>query len=684
MILQLVDSHKNLVILLIVLISSVILIIISYNYFTQTGNQIQQLAVVDLQTNSEIEAYSISNSLSNAISAITSNLAIIANSPSTIGGNISSIQALLNIGLDSTKNLADGYYFLDSNGRLVTFTGIEKEENARYEGVDLSYRNYFQVPKQNGTLYISTVIDSNDNVPRIYVSQPILQNSQARYLETVQGIEGEGKGIGQSNYDPTTFVGLVMASIEANMLGNFLESEIHPKFNGNAAFIDRNGTIIYSGNQTFIGKDYFGNEFQSYLRAALKDNEEGFNSIISNAFLSESGIDQFDFENTSTTIAHEAVMGSKISNNEYSNRIGTLFITVPHTLADDVASLVDNQQIANFSMIAVIGAISITIAIILLRWNKILKDLVNQKTSQLKETIEKLRKANEDLKASDKMQKEFINVAAHELRTPTQAISGNLELIEISHIPSLFKGSSTEQTGIDKEFESLVKDKDRLYDFTNGLVSAYRNSQRLEKLVNDILDTSRIESNRLELHKEPFNLNLKIQNVIKDIHNKTNIGSHRADSSTHIDIVFEPQEDPVMVFADKVRIFQAVSNLINNAIKFSNGKPIVISSKKYLKNEIGSVKGNYDKSKKVNLADMKEFRDEMVVIVSIRDRGKGIDPDILPRLFTKFVTKSDRGTGLGLYITKSIIEAHGGQIWAQNNYDGGSGATFSFSLPLDN
>jgi signal transduction histidine kinase len=684
MILQLVDSHKNLVILLIVLISSVILIIISYNYSTQTGNQIQQLAVDDLQTNSEIEAYSISNSLSNAISAITSNLAIIANSPSIIGGNISSIQALLNIGLDSTKNLADGYYFLDSNGRLATFTGIEKEENMRYKGVDLSYRDYFQVPKQNRTLYISTVIDSNDNVPRMYVSQPILQNSQARYLETVQGIEGEGEGIGQSNYDPTAFGGLVMASIEANTLGNFLESEIHPKFNGNAAFIDRNGTIIYSVNQTFVGKDYFGNEFQSYLKAALKDNEDGFNSIISNAFLSESGIDQFDFENTSTTIAHEAVMGPKISNNENSNRIGTLFITVPHTLADDVSSLVDNQQIANFSIIAVIGAISITIAIILLRWNKILKDLVNHKTSQLRETIEKLRKANEDLKASDKMQKEFINIAAHELRTPTQAISGNLELIEISHIPSLFKWSSTEQAGIDKEFESLVKDKDRLYDFANGLISAYRNSQRLEKLVSDILDTSRIESNRLELHKESFNLNTKIQNVIKDVHNKTNIGSHRADSSTHIDIVFEPQEDPVMVFADKVRIFQAVSNLINNAIKFSNGKPIVISSKKYLKNEIGSVKGNYDKSKKVNLADMKEFRDEMVVIVSIRDRGKGIDLDILPRLFTKFVTKSDRGTGLGLYITKSIIEAHGGQIWAQNNYDGGSGATFSFSLPLDN
>ncbi|HYF99646.1 MAG TPA: HAMP domain-containing sensor histidine kinase, partial [Candidatus Saccharimonadales bacterium] len=72
----------------------------------------------------------------------------------------------------------------------------------------------------------------------------------------------------------------------------------------------------------------------------------------------------------------------------------------------------------------------------------------------------------------------------------------------------------------------------------------------------------------------------------------------------------------------------------------------------------------------------------MMAVVSIRDKGKGIDPDILPRLFTKFTTKSDQGTGLGLYIAKSIVEAHGGQIWAQNNFDEGKGATFSFSLPL--
>ena len=99
--------------------------------------------------------------------------------------------------------------------------------------------------------------------------------------------------------------------------------------------------------------------------------------------------------------------------------------------------------------------------------------------------------------------------------------------------------------------------------------------------------------------------------------------------------------------------------LINNAIKFSNGEPITISAKNFQKNEIGSIKSNHN-SELVNSENTKENEDEKVVVVSVKDRGKGIDSDILPRLFTKFATKSDQGTGLGLYIAKSIIEAHGG------------------------
>ena len=680
-------DNKTFVIIPIVLVSSIILGLLSYNYFTQTANLIQQLAINDLQTNSEIEAYSVSNSLSNAISAITSNLVLIANSPSTTEGNISKIQTLLNVGLDSTHNLTDGYYFLDSEGSLVTFTGLERGKNANYKGIDLSHRDYFQIPKQNKTLYISTVIDSNDNISRIYISYPVLENNQSQLMDRTDAESEFGGEIVKSlSRNLSSFKGVLVASIEAKTLGNFLEDEIHPKFDADIAFMDRNGSIIYTQNQTFIGKNYFGNDFQSYVKATLKDKAVEFNSIIDKSLKSRSGLEKFNFENTSTTIAYESVDGPTITNNEeYGNRIGTLFITVPHTLAIDVASLIDNQQITNFSIIGIIVGISTAISLILFRWNSVLKDVVYQKTAELRETIEKSRKANEELESHDKMQKEFINVAAHELRTPTQGISGNLELIEMIHLPSIFQDFSNDLGSLKQEVQRIAKDNNNLRSFVGGLVSIYRNAQRLERLVNDILDTSKIESNRLELHKESFNLNEKMQNVIKDIHTKINLNSAQGDLPRQVNISFEPKEDPINVFADKVRIFEVISNLLNNAIKFSNGQTITISTRMVHKSQIGrrtDYKGTSAPGK-TDTIETSKGDNMMMALVSIKDRGKGIDPDILSRLFTKFTTKSDQGTGLGLYIAKSIIEAHGGQIWAQNNYDEGNGATFSFSLPLN-
>ncbi|HKO63867.1 MAG TPA: hypothetical protein VJU13_01580, partial [Candidatus Nitrosocosmicus sp.] len=419
------EYNKSAIILPIVFASSIILAIFSYNYFTQTANQIQNLAINELQTNTEIEAYSISNSLSNAISAITSNLLIIANSPSTTEGNISKIQTLLNFGQESTSNLTDGYYYLDSNGRLKTFTGIEKEQNAKYRDIDLSYREYFQIPKQSEIPYISTVIDSNDNVPRMFISFPILESNKTGLSELQSN----------NNNNKTSFKGVIFASIAAKTLGNYLEGQVHPKFNGDIAFVDRNGTIIYTQNQTFIGRNFFENEFQSYLERILKDKSAEFNNIISKALNSENGLSEFIFNNTGTTIAYDGVAGLKFNQNgQLNNTIGTIFITIPHTLAGNVASLIDNQQITNFFIITVIAIIASVIAIMLLRWNNILVKRVARRTLQLKETVDKLKSANEDLKLHDKMQKEFINVAAHELRTPSQAISGNLELIENQQI----------------------------------------------------------------------------------------------------------------------------------------------------------------------------------------------------------------------------------------------------------
>jgi len=131
---------------------------------------------------------------------------------------------------------------------------------------------------------------------------------------------------------------------------------------------------------------------------------------------------------------------------------------------------------------------------------------------------------------------------------------------------------------------------------------------------------------------------------------------------SNIKLLYEPN-DHLILEADKGRVTQVISNLLNNAIKFTNQDSGTIS----IATTIQQMQNSNDNDKKV--------------LVSIKDDGTGIDPEILPRLFTKFATKSETGTGLGLYICKSIIEAHGGRIWAENNANN-KGATFYFTLPI--
>jgi len=231
----------------------------------------------------------------------------------------------------------------------------------------------------------------------------------------------------------------------------------------------------------------------------------------------------------------------------------------------------------------------------------------------------------EQLKVNDKMQKEFINIAAHELRTPIQPI------LSLSQILQSEKSNNTKQQ-----------------EFLDAIV---RNAKRLQRLTENILDVTRIESQSLQLNKEQFNLNENIRYVINDVNNQAGL---RNNNNSAVSILFEPKQD-VFVEADKVRINEVISNLLKNAIQFTKEGTITIAA---------AEKMNYNE-----------------VLISIKDTGTGIDPEIMPRLFTKFISKSVAGTGLGLFISKSIIEAHGGKIWAENNADG-KGATFAFSLPL--
>jgi signal transduction histidine kinase len=247
------------------------------------------------------------------------------------------------------------------------------------------------------------------------------------------------------------------------------------------------------------------------------------------------------------------------------------------------------------------------------------------------EREEIIRHQYEKLEESDRMKDEFINIAAHELRTPIQPILGLSEFIR----PKV----NTE----DREFVEVI----------------IRNAKRLQRLTEDILDVTKIESRSLKLSKEEFNLKDVILNCINDV--ILNKHSNNKDKEKILKILYEPKD--ILLKGDRIRISQVISNLMSNAIKFTpRGSIAIVSSL----NSSGNNKSDNNNTK---------------AIVSIKDDGHGIDPDMLSKLFSKFTTRSFKGTGLGLFICKSIVEAHGGEIWAKNNSDG-KGATFSFTLPL--
>ena len=250
----------------------------------------------------------------------------------------------------------------------------------------------------------------------------------------------------------------------------------------------------------------------------------------------------------------------------------------------------------------------------------------------------------EQLKVHERMQQDFINIAAHELRTPIQSIIGYTELLQQDY--------------------NLINDSDR--STQDSLEALGRNAIRLRNLTNNILDTSRIETGTLKLNKERINLNDKIKNVIKDISN-TNL--QVGQKGLTIQFLNDKNNDGIEYYvnADKSRVFQVLSNLINNAIKFTDINGVISISLN--KTESLTTDNN-------NTVEKNEY-----VFIRIEDDGSGIDPEIHSKLFSKFAAKSDIGTGLGLFIAKSIIEAHGGKIFAENNRDG-KGATFTFTLPL--
>jgi signal transduction histidine kinase len=598
-----------------------ILSIVSYQYYTYNENQILKIASDDVRSNAAIQSHGLSRIVELEIDKVTAILKTLATAPAIHNEEIQRGRDIINLRQEATSDITDAYFWLDNEGRLIWSSKFANNQSLyeQFKDINLGDQSYFTIPRSTQTTYYSSVIESLEGVPKIYISMPII---------------GDGAAVvnnnnSNNNETAAAFRGVIVAGIRTDILGNFVKAQIPPGFESNVGLLDKNSIILYTTNQTYIGKDYFGKEFQSTLSVLLSPKElEDLNNIVQRSLQGNAGIEDTTVTGQTTSIAYTPVMIN-------GEDLLTLYITSPHKLTSSVSFLVDQQEIFNIIMIVVIAAVAAGFAFLILLSNKRLTETVKLRTSELKianeslaESNEKLQasnallsQANEQLQAHDKMQREFINIAAHELRTPTQAILGYSEL---------FFMSSDDHASKEEAMRAIS-----------------RNAQRLQRLTNDILDVTRIEGKKLELNKEKFNIHDVIKAVIAD-------AKRQQVQNADIEFVYEPKDNNIIVCADKERITQVVSNLIINAVKFTKkGKIFVTTEEKESNNE---------------------------VVITVKDTGTGIADDIMPRLFTKFATKSDKGTGLGLYISKAIVEAHGGKIWAENNKDG-RGAKFTIILP---
>ena len=603
-------SRNNVIILLMIAIIGIGLSILSYQYSSFTANEIANISSQDVRSNARIEVYQLSRILVRSMESISNNLQGLSNSISLLDIENDNVQRLFDSAQSSTKDLTNGYYMFDMNGEIISKTS-NKSIEASYFGIQANSSDIFLSPNTRNTTYYSSIIDVNNEFPLLFISYPVLKNNVTINNST-------------SRSNVSNFEGIVFTTIDLSKLGEFLQKELSPEFASNVGLIDKNGVILYSQNRNVVGKNYLTPEFQDLIPPEIKDI---YNNILTTSLTGGSGLRDISFNDNMTTIAYQPIT----LDGEF---LWSLYISTPHSLASNVGYLINQQKNFSTIVIIVVGSMAFGIAFLILSWNKRLEGAVQSRTVQLKKTNESLIEsnsllgsANKQLEIHDNMQKEFINVAAHELRTPIMPILGEAELIEndIS----------------DNEFASVSKEQ---------ISSIIRNAKRLDRLAADILDVTNIEGKSLKLNKSTFDMDEILSELVTEY--SRHIENDQS-KSKGLKILYEPIH--VRVFADRYRITQVISNIINNAIKFTDQGSIYIE---------GTVSSSE-------------------LTIKITDTGKGIDKEIVNRLFDKFVSRSEQGTGLGLFISKNIMESHGGTIIGYNN-ENGTGATFVFTLPLDN
>jgi signal transduction histidine kinase len=616
-------SKRSYLLLAVLAVCSGLLSLLSYYYSSSAAQQILELASEDVRSNAKIQAHDLQSMLSNALTSVSSNLDILSTSQEVIDPDENG-NPLFNIVRTSSAGLSVEYLWLGQNGMILW---PERSSNGytdsissllRLQSFGFSNESRGQdgdASHQRGAPFFNNgTIDPTSGKMYSLMAYPIINKSSSASSSPPSNLQ----------------IGAVAAAIQfendTSTKASLLRTQSSDEVKQNIVLVvDKRGVILESNNNSLIGRpvsQYF--QQIEVSEPAPEGASFGSDSLTEDTLFNIT-------QPTSLDITFRDQPMSMISEPVYldGNKVWTLYVLAPHLLTRDVNTLLGLQNNFSSIMIILIGIVAFVIAMIILFWNKGLEDVVNQRTGDLRKMNSYLIAANEQLKVHDLMQKEFLNIASHEMKTPTQTILLHSNLL------------STDPTSGRESIDAIT-----------------RNAIRLQKLVNEILDITRIESKSLKLTTERINLSQIVESIIEEY-------SALIDSGKLM-LKFDAKDDDIYVIGDKARITQVISNLVDNAIKFTKEGFIAINTR--------ILDGNF-------------------ALVSITDTGVGIDTKVLPKIFDKFATNSDQGLGLGLYVSKNIIEAHGGKMCAHNNKDLSNdcplnryhphineGATFLFTL----
>ena len=593
------------------IVSVISIVIFSFALFyyiqTVTENNVQSSLITEQIERQRAASKSLSQHIGSDLTLVMTVLDGLTSSGYIQAGDINSEKTnqLIQEKYKIIDDVIDKIFVLDKNDMVTS--GMSQSSTDEYLGADFSQREWVKEAKRDLKPVFSKGFE-RQGIYTIYIGVPVI------------------------NRDNNQYMGLIGATIPTEKFfaryGNV--HDVNSQF---LVIYDKNGTILAVGaDRNLVGKNFFGTTVQNFI-----GHNEILNNLTRSLLKEHPNYGVYDYGRSDRINTGQPILVQNTPT--YFLQI----VTPTKAIFSKISDTLFTDRLKGYSLLVAVFVSVGSLVIFLLKWNNTMEKEVIKRTNALNKTniqlgimSKQLRKsnlslqnANEQLRQHDKIQKEFINMAAHELRTPIQPILGLADVLR-----------------------DYVTDSHQ----SKLLDVIMRNAKRLQRLSCDILDVSKIESCLLKISKSKIDLNEKIKNVINDVENGYDDGNN-----SNVKIIFEPKET-IFVYADKDRIHQVLSNLLNNAIKYTKNGTVTINT------SIANGSNN-------NANNDKE------AVVTIMDTGYGITPEIMQKLFSKFVTTSSHGTGLGLFISKGIIEAHGGRIWAENNSNG-VGSSFSFSLPF--